>query len=414
MGAGRGGLSLSTAVHPALEGKAHVVMVDRGRFRNKADTALRKMESEQSPTIQSWDRMYCDITDFWMPGACFAAKVNSEQSGVARADSAAGQPTKLSSSAEAATAPAGMVVTAKHLCGGGTDVALRALQHAQAGAELYPKTASPASLAAAAAAPAAGDNNSIPAFVASGTAVPPLVGLVMATCCHHGCAWATYVGTHWWQAVAKLSPIHFAVAAWASSWQAGSWSSVLHQISGTSHQASDAHAWLQQMPVPSVQTLQKAVHKAAGSCDTSGQMPAELGGAADAHSWQQQPAVSALTSGVPSSDVSEHKLAPSASQAALGAIANELSINDVHKLYIGRVCKRLIDEGRVHFTSETLRCAARVQAPPSSSSAPLVQDLSHARIQKTAGGQMCYCSGHLTLENVALVAHGCNAAVLPV
>ena len=411
MGAGRGGLSLSTAQHPALSGQAHVVMVDRGRFRTKADSAFRRMQSEEPRGVKSWDRLYCDITDFWMPGASFAPVVSTDQSGTARDISlpaSAAAAAKPGNSAEAetksSTMPLGMVITAKHLCGGGTDVALRSLQHAQDGERSVPGAQS-----AAPQPPGTASNTPISSTATgSPVALPPLVGLVMATCCHHGCAWATYVGTEWWEGVAGLSPLHFAVAAWASSWQAGSWSSVLHSIAGKSHKTSQVHSWLQHVPVPSAETLKAAVVAVASGAGGTGQMQAASGiVCASAAECDVEPAAqSAQPSVVPSPDSAEHQLTPNQSQAALGQLANTLCWDDVQRLHLGRVCKRLIDEGRAHFVAHELRCwqpQLLQAAPAESTSAGLT--MSAPAPASTTAAQMCYCSGHLTLENIALVAH---------
>ncbi len=333
-----------------------------------------------------------------MPGASFAPIVSTDQSGTAQAEAALLQPSTkpVISAAGKGELPPGMIVTAKHLCGGGTDVALRSLQYAQ-----HPGAKSPACHRDAGV--SAGMASGGEGVETSSGSVPPLVGLVMATCCHHGCAWSTYVGTTWWEGTAHLTPLHFAVAAWASSWQAGSWSSVLQRTSGAPHESNAAHSWLGQLPVPGVDELASAVENVGAACaDAGGQVQAE----SRARCTDASPtALSAQPSVVPAPDGTEHTLQPNAEQAAMGALAGELQHDDVHKMYIGRVCKRLIDAGREHFVQNELVCAGNAGDTLESSTAPPGAHAGNYQGFQPAACQVCYCSGHLTLENVALVAH---------
>ena len=338
MGAGKGGLALALAKHPHVAPHAHVVMVDSGAFRHTVDPAMRKMAAAQPPLLRAWGRLACDISDLWLPGACLSA-----------VDGVGGE----STSAER-RAPGKLVFLAKHLCGAGTDVALRAMQHAmawQAGSPppartpgRAPATYTPPDAAAAAAAlEAVQAEAQYSTELKTAHALPPVFGVTMATCCHHRCTWSGYVAREWWASQLGLSPAHFRLAATLSSLQASAWG----VLGG--HCTDSMAVWLDAATVPP--TLPDAAARADVGAAT---IPAQT----------------------------EHDSGPQAGQgkedSALQSLLQAASLPPEAKLYWGRLCKRLIDLGRVHF----LRCQG----------AGAKADL------------RTYCSGGVTLENVALQA----------
>lgn len=143
MGAGRGMLGLLAAGVAAACGapKVRLVLVERAGARSKADTVLRK--AKESTTYMKlrdvdWSRIQCDLAHVHVPsilasksGDCAAVV------GVKRKE-----PTNSKQ----------LVVVAKHLCGAGTDLALKSLQGLDVDVCL------------------------------------------MATCCHGVCSWDLYIG----------------------------------------------------------------------------------------------------------------------------------------------------------------------------------------------------------------------------
>jgi tRNA:m4X modification enzyme len=144
MGAGRGMLGLLAAGVAAACGapKVRLVLVERAGARSKADTVLRKAKT---PTTYmklhdvDWSRIQCDLAHVHVPSilsnsqtcACTAAVGDKRK-----------EPTNCKQ----------LVVVAKHLCGAGTDLALKSLQGLDVDVCL------------------------------------------MATCCHGVCSWDLYIG----------------------------------------------------------------------------------------------------------------------------------------------------------------------------------------------------------------------------
>jgi len=141
MGAGRGMFGLMAAGVAAKnnESKVQLILVERSGTRSKADGILRVAKDETSymalNRVQS-SRIQCDLAHVHMP--IVVSKVSSsETAGSKRKHSDVNGKT---------------VVIAKHLCGAGTDLALKSLQEIQVDA------------------------------------------CVMASCCHGLCSWEHYVG----------------------------------------------------------------------------------------------------------------------------------------------------------------------------------------------------------------------------
>ena len=144
MGAGRGMFGLLAAGVAAACGapKVRLVLVERAGARSKADTVLRK--AKESTTYMKlnnvdWSRIQCDLAHVHVPSI-----LSSNQSGDCTA--AVGDKRKEPTNSKR------LVVVAKHLCGAGTDLALKSLVGMDVDA------------------------------------------CVMATCCHGVCCWDLYIG----------------------------------------------------------------------------------------------------------------------------------------------------------------------------------------------------------------------------
>jgi tRNA:m4X modification enzyme len=132
MGAGRGMLGLVAASVSAVSQPTRLVLVERGGSRSKADTVLRNWEDTDNQSYMnlvdvSWSRIQCDL-----------AHVNMK-------DVAPGSEEKQKEAVH---------VIAKHLCGAGTDLALKSLLPIQ----------------------------------------KQISTCLLATCCHGLCTWEAYVG----------------------------------------------------------------------------------------------------------------------------------------------------------------------------------------------------------------------------
>lgn len=164
-GAGKGGLSL--AIDTLAHGSCRFVLVDRagssGRGR-KADNSLRKSGAE-------WARVRADIAHLHVPGLQLQ--------------------------------PGPVVAGGKHLCGGATDLTLRAIL--ECGMPLLPvPSPSPVEL---------GHEQHVY------TPLEPCVaGVAIATCCHHACTWEAYTGQDWWRTVCGLTAPQFEVLRLVSAW----------------------------------------------------------------------------------------------------------------------------------------------------------------------------------------------------
>jgi tRNA:m4X modification enzyme len=144
VGAGRGMFGLVAAGVVAAASshqEVHLCLVERSGSRSKADTVLRTANSQtkyMNLKRVTFSRIQCDLSHVHMPTVL--DKVNSKKD-----EQTAGMKRKN-------RRPQKLVVIAKHLCGAGTDLALKSLQ------EVAPDA------------------------------------LVMATCCHGVCSWENYVG----------------------------------------------------------------------------------------------------------------------------------------------------------------------------------------------------------------------------
>ena len=153
LGAGRGYLSnlLAEAYVHGSEASASFLLVERRSYRNKAERSLRR---EAAVT-----RLKCDVTDLDLAAAPLPPP-NGVQLERRR-----------------------LVAIAKHLCGAGTDAALRC-------ASSCSRTASKDVV---------------------------LFGLAIAPCCHHACRWRTFCGKATLRRLG-LGPLQFALASRMASW----------------------------------------------------------------------------------------------------------------------------------------------------------------------------------------------------
>lgn len=142
LGCGRAMLSLALADElPSLK---QCVLVDRAPVRRKADTQFARRGASMKHV-----RIKCDIADIDL------RRVPELVRGK-------------------------VTVVSKHLCGGATDLALRAIRVA---------STAPATAAA---------DSSVPA------AHVQVDGVAIATCCHHRCTWDQYVAKEWFLSLVRV------------------------------------------------------------------------------------------------------------------------------------------------------------------------------------------------------------------
>lgn len=146
MGAGRGMLGLVAAGVASASGTSnvHLTLVERSGCRSKADTVLRKSAVWKNQTRDylqlhalGWSRVQCDLAHIHLPTILTDDDNDSPTVGEKRKQPTGGKEQ--------------LVVVAKHLCGAGTDLALKSLRDVDVDA------------------------------------------CVMATCCHGVCNWNDYV-----------------------------------------------------------------------------------------------------------------------------------------------------------------------------------------------------------------------------
>jgi tRNA:m4X modification enzyme len=145
MGAGRGILGLLTAGVAAVanDGDTQVclTLVERNGARSKADTVLRKAK-EPSAYMKlhsvRWNRIQCDLSHIHVPSILSNYQVATD--------------TVVGSKRKQPLSTKKVVVVAKHLCGAGTDLALKSLEDLNVDVCLF------------------------------------------ATCCHGVCSWESFVG----------------------------------------------------------------------------------------------------------------------------------------------------------------------------------------------------------------------------
>ena len=178
LGAGRGMLGLvaagafaasssetNTNTNTCSSNNNHVdlIMIERAGTRSKADTILRNHTSDlegrciKVEDVRDWERIQCDLAHVHMPTVLAAhnektaPQANSQGTS---SSSASSLPTSSRPADGAAKKKPIIMAIAKHLCGAGTDLALKAL---------YPVR-------------------------------DQIQVCMMATCCHGVCTWEHYVG----------------------------------------------------------------------------------------------------------------------------------------------------------------------------------------------------------------------------
>lgn len=139
-GAGKGGLSL--AIDRLCPGSCRFLLLDRAGSAGsgKADKSLRKSGAD-------WKRVRADIAHVYVPGLEIP--------------------------------PGPVIAGGKHLCGGATDLTLRATME---------------------------------------SGLSSVAGVGIATCCHHACTWEAYTGQDWWRARYGLTAPQFEVVRLVSAW----------------------------------------------------------------------------------------------------------------------------------------------------------------------------------------------------
>ena len=154
LGAGRGMLGLVAAgvACASIPATVRLALVERAGSRSKADTVLRTIRDiSDIPTTTmhymklkslEWSRLQCDLSHVHMPTVInqFTSETNKNAE---KLQNEQGKSSKQK-----------VVVIAKHLCGAGTDLALKSLRDIRS----------------------------------------QLDACVMATCCHGVCSWSEYVG----------------------------------------------------------------------------------------------------------------------------------------------------------------------------------------------------------------------------
>ncbi len=192
MGAGRGMLGLMVAGVVAVQNDTtQLVMIERSGTRGKADTVLRaalaagdsSSESKVSSPInymnltriQSWKRVRCDLAHVHLPSLMQLPE--QHKSAVESSPYVSNDQPKNHS----ILASGRLVVVAKHLCGAGTDLALKSLVPVRQRVD----------------------------------------ACLMATCCHGVCSWEHYVGRDYLRRVLqmdKFGPTEFdLIRRWASA-----------------------------------------------------------------------------------------------------------------------------------------------------------------------------------------------------
>lgn len=179
MGAGRGMFGLTAAgVASAANQKVRLTMVERGVSRSKADTVLRNLpKNPESSYLKledvKWSRLVCDL-----------AHVNL--------------PTVMEEDLKGKR----IVVIAKHLCGAGTDLALKSIDPIK----------------------------------------EDVSACVLATCCHGVCTWKDYVGRDYLTEAMECDKLSFGSAEFdlLRRWSAGTVSSV-EDKTATNHNAQPQH-----------------------------------------------------------------------------------------------------------------------------------------------------------------------------
>ena len=317
---------------------------------------------------------------------------------------------------DSSAAPSAVVGIGKHLCGAATDIALKCLVNslvlgrtaivsAAAPNDIQAKVATAAAAAAAASASAVTTASLAPflaqphstgtAATASATAphdhsaalhgavnarggndLPTstsaaLHGAAIATCCHHLCRWENYVGRSFFRDTLCATALQFEIMRIFSSW------GVLD--SGGDIGMLDV---LERGSAEQLRGMYAGVDGAKGDAGDSGDVPA-------------------ATTLPPSSDSPNAAVHSSISGGSGSGSAYGLPRS--HRILLGRMCKRIIDEGRARFMENCGMGAPTSTSAASTPTSSCAAAAPPAPATSTRAQLVHYCPANLSPENCLLI-----------
>ncbi len=178
-------------------GEGALLLVERRAYRMKAERSLRRL-----PRVTCL-RLRCDVADLDLAAAPLPPV--PPHTDCADAAVAAAEPGADATEVHQRQRP--VVVIAKHLCGAGTDVALRCAARC-AGAR------------------------------AAGAGAVRLAGVAVAPCCHHACRWSSFCGKRALRA-AGIGPLQFALATRMASWAIDARAAAMHAAASAAEEGNE-------------------------------------------------------------------------------------------------------------------------------------------------------------------------------
>lgn len=303
MGAGRGMFGLAAAgVAAASEIPTRLIMVERTGSRSKADKIFRTLPSssstkntKQPPYLKldtvKWSRIECDLAHVNLP-------VVLEKEGCEEKD-----------------ADVQVVVIAKHLCGAGTDLALKSMEK-------------------------------IRGNVAS---------CVLATCCHGICDWKEYVGRDYLRQAMATESLSFGPDEFdlMRQWCAGSVASQNSNLKATNGDDTDISDNIKKEAFISSMNVEMT-----GEAEEDDE---ELEHNTGTNNEEEHPLTNKNMA-----DESSSSLPASNRGLKIGTIVDSLHL-ECGIEGLGRACQRLIDHGRLEYLRNVIFSASTTSSSLSSS-----------------------------------------------
>ena len=329
LGAGRGTLSL--AVRSAVGPAAPLVLVERNPVRNKADRDLRKLnQTGEEKQHQQQSQLSSSASSSRNRGSQGRSNFVRARVDIRDLDMS-GLP--FSGGEEGSNDRLPVVTIAKHLCGVATDLGLRALKTRRPAITTTTSTNDGAAASSGTKASSSDrdtDGDLWPGRGESaGAEALDVAGVCIATCCHHCCTWKDYTAKGFFQDTLGLGPADFARMCRWSGW-------ACHEAGLPADAAAD-------QPLLHATATAKAMTKPQPPAITS-----------DVLSLLDFKAPMAEPQAVPSGPSD----AAAATNTAAGkggdnahrdAVAALLREDPERRRRVGRMCKRLIDLGRIEY-----------------------------------------------------------------
>ncbi|KJE88349.1 hypothetical protein CAOG_00012 [Capsaspora owczarzaki ATCC 30864] len=209
-GAGRAGMGIYVAHAIPVDQRSMILSVERMGPRHKHDP-----HANTRPKCY-WERLTIDIADLDLKAV---PAVRGERAVAIPVHPGSSQASVVATAGQTQFLPAGIVAIGKHVCGAGTDLTLRCLENYQRHLDTSERQTSDDAIRDSDTLEAAdGEEGPRKRVRMQPVSLPPVAGLVIALCCHHVCNPVDYVNRPFLQSVNITTDEEFNILRRLASW----------------------------------------------------------------------------------------------------------------------------------------------------------------------------------------------------